>query len=77
METIPDKKLIDDLRAAAKEFDSYCAGARNLYREAADRNEKITRDLRDCRNELCLRCGSYQEAHKGACDGCRWKDVNA
>ena len=24
------------------------------------------------RNELCLKCGRYHEAHKGACDGCRW-----
>lgn len=26
-----------------------------------------------CRNELCLKCGEYKNAHKGACDGCRWK----
>ena len=25
-------------------------------------------------NELCLKCGRYHEAHKGACDGCRWKE---
>lgn len=31
--------------------------------------------LRDCRNELCLLCGQYKEAHLGACDGCRWKDM--
>ena len=30
--------------------------------------------LKDCRNELCLKCNRYHEAHKGACDGCRWKD---
>lgn len=27
------------------------------------------------RNELCLKCGRYKEAHLGACDTCRWKDV--
>lgn len=32
-------------------------------------------DLKDCVNELCLKCGSYREAHLGACDGCRWKAV--
>ena len=32
-------------------------------------------ELRDCRNELCLKCGAYHKAHEGACDGCRWKDV--
>ena len=36
--------------------------------------QKMERDLRDCRNELCLRCGSYREKHLGACDGCRWKE---
>ena len=35
--------------------------------------ENAERDLRDCRNELCLRCGSYKTAHLGSCDGCRWK----
>lgn len=33
--------------------------------------------LRDCRNELCLRCGAYHEAHNGACNGCRWRDMSA
>ena len=32
-------------------------------------------DLKDCVNELCLKCGSFREAHLGACDGCRWKAV--
>lgn len=36
---------------------------------------RLSRDLKDCRNELCLRCGDYKLAHKGACDGCRWKDM--
>ena len=31
-------------------------------------------DFRDCRNELCLRCGEYKTAHLGSCDGCRWRD---
>ncbi|MBR3334328.1 MAG: hypothetical protein IKG23_08580 [Clostridia bacterium] len=28
--------------------------------------------LKDCVNELCLKCGKYHEEHRGACDGCRW-----
>ena len=36
--------------------------------------EELCADLRTCRNELCLRCGKYREVHKGACDGCRWKE---
>lgn len=30
-------------------------------------------DIADLRNELCLKCGRYQQAHEGACDSCRWK----
>ena len=30
-------------------------------------------DVRDMRNELCLRCGKYKEAYIGVCDGCRFK----
>ena len=36
--------------------------------------ERLRRDLKDCRNELCLRCGQYKQRHLGACDGCRWRD---
>lgn len=36
---------------------------------------KLQRELRQCRNELCLRCGNYREKHLGACDGCRWLNV--
>jgi len=30
--------------------------------------------FRDCRNELCLKCGAYTQKHLGACDGCRWRE---
>ena len=32
------------------------------------------RRAQDARNELCLKCGRYHEAHNGACDGCRWME---
>jgi hypothetical protein len=32
-------------------------------------------DLKDCVNELCLKCGRYREEHLGACSDCRWKEV--
>lgn len=35
---------------------------------------KVSKELKACRNELCLRCGEYKTAHLGSCDGCRWKD---
>lgn len=37
--------------------------------------DRLERDLRDCRNELCLRCGQYKQKHLGACSGCRWEAV--
>ena len=40
----------------------------------ADTVERAKRDLKDLRNELCLRCGDYKTAHLGSCDDCRWKD---
>ena len=32
------------------------------------------RRAQDARNELCLKCGRYREAHNGACNGCRLKE---
>ena len=39
-----------------------------------EETERLRRDLKDCRNELCLRCGQYKTAHLGSCNGCRWRD---
>lgn len=39
-----------------------------------EETERLRRDLKDCRNELCLRCGEYKTARLGSCDGCRWKE---
>lgn len=38
--------------------------------------EDVAKELLQCRNELCLKCGRYTERHKGYCDGCRWKDMS-
>lgn len=34
---------------------------------------KVKKERDALRNELCLRCGEYVEAHNGACDGCKWR----
>lgn len=49
----------------------YCA----LIDELQGKLFRANRDLKDCRNELCLKCGDYKQRHLGACDGCRWKDM--
>ncbi|WP_312942875.1 hypothetical protein [Oscillibacter sp.] len=50
--------------------------------DAADRLEsqqariaELEGQLANARNELCQKCGRYHEAHKGACNGCRWKEL--
>lgn len=35
-------------------------------------NERLKKELYLCKNELCLVCGNYKEAHLGACDDCHW-----
>jgi hypothetical protein len=37
--------------------------------------DDTARELKDCVNELCLRCGDYKQEHLGACEGCRWLEV--
>ena len=44
------------------------------YLDAEAKIKRLKRDLKDCRNELCLKCGEYKQRHLGACDGCRWKE---
>ena len=45
---------------------------REKHPDRANSYARIKRELNDCRNELCLRCGDYKMRHKGACEGCRW-----
>jgi len=51
----------------------------NAFNSGLEAGRKEARDefrerLNLCRNELCLRCGSYKTSHLGSCDGCRWKE---
>lgn len=46
---------------------------KQLIIEMKAERDVLSRDLKDCRNELCLRCGQYKTKHLGSCDGCRWK----
>lgn len=45
---------------------------RNLRAE----NEKLRKELRLCKNELCLKCGEYHTSYLGSCDDCRWYVMN-
>ena len=33
------------------------------------------RELQECRDELCLKCGLYRQKHLGACDDCRYNEI--
>lgn len=34
---------------------------------------RLQKEVKHCRNELCLKCGCYQRSHLGSCDGCRFR----
>jgi predicted outer membrane protein len=71
-------KLRNDLAAKTAQLDAEqitsqsLRNAANGYKLELDAERK---KANDARNELCLKCGRYHEAHNGACDGCRWGDV--
>lgn len=54
--------LCDDLVEAADRIEAQ-----------ANRIEAQAKEIDALRNELCLKCGNYTLAHKGACNGCRWR----
>lgn len=67
-----EKTILNPMRELAelkKAFDGAVALAEDTLKLAHD----IERDLTDCHNELCLKCGKYTESYKGACKGCRWE----
>lgn len=43
--------------------------------EAADLIEDLASDRKALINELCQYCGKYKQAHEGACDECKWRDM--
>lgn len=62
-------KLKEELRGAKNTAEQYAAINETLF----DSNMKLGADRKGLINELCQHCGKYKQAHKGACDGCRWK----
>ena len=49
---------------------------KEAYEEERDLRIALLKKLKDCRNELCLKCGNYKQKHLGACDGCRWRNMD-
>ena len=72
------EKMSADLTGARNEIKIFYNGydqldASNSSLIAA--NEKLAADRKALLNELCQYCGKYKQAHEGACDGCRWREM--
>lgn len=67
---------MEDLKALTgnAECSWYCIDRlRMALASACKERDELKKELAAMRNELCYKCGNYQQAHNGACDGCRWK----
>ena len=64
-------KLKEELQSAKNTVEQYAAINETLF----DSNMKLGADRKALINELCQYCGKYKQAHEGACDGCRWREM--
>ena len=64
-------QLKEELQGAKNTADQYAAINETLF----DSNMKLGADRKALINELCQHCGKYKQAHEGACDGCRWREM--
>lgn len=51
---------------------------KELLDMAVSKTDKVLRlkeELHTMKNELCQYCGKYKQAHEGACDGCKWREI--
>jgi hypothetical protein len=64
-------KLKEELHGAKNTAEQYAAINETLF----DSNMKLGADRKELINELCQYCGKYKQAHEGACDGCKWREV--
>lgn len=64
-------RLKEELQGAKNTAEQYAAINETLF----DSNMKLGADRKDLINELCQYCGKYKQAHDGACDGCKWREM--
>ena len=64
-------KLKEELQGAKNAVEQYAAINETLF----DSNMKLGADRKALINELCQYCGKCKQAHEGACDGCRWREM--
>ena len=51
----------------------YIDRLRMALASACKERDELKKELAAIRNELCYKCGNYEQAHNGWCDHCRWK----
>ena len=51
----------------------YIDRLRMALASACKERDELKKELSAMRNELCYKCGNYEQAHNGWCDHCRWK----
>ena len=65
--------LKDAIARRDKQIEYMKQGMAQLAKAVAVKEEQS--ELRAMKNELCQYCGKYKQAHEGACDGCRWREM--
>ena len=67
---------MEDLKALAECAEctwDYIDRLRMALASACKERDESRKELDAMRNELCYKCGNYEQAHNGWCDHCRWK----
>ena len=65
--------LKDAITRRDKQIEDMNQSMAQLAKAVAVKEEQS--ELHTIKNELCQYCGKYKQAHEGACDGCRWRDM--
>ena len=65
--------LKDAIARRDKQIEDMNQGMAQLAKAVAVKEEQS--ELHAMKNELCQYCGKYKQAHEGACDGCRWREM--
>lgn len=65
--------LKDAIARRDKQIEDMNRGMAQLAKAVAVEEEQS--ELHAMKNELCQYCGKYKQAHEGACDGCRWREM--
>ena len=65
--------LRDTIMRRDKQIEDMKQGMAQLAKAVAVKEEQS--ELHAMKTELCQYCGKYKQAHEGACDGCRWREM--